>query len=66
MLTLQGVEMSATHTLERNVTALGFKARVIPAIVIDPQTEKKAGNEQAVNQSGDDDIHLLGKECRRR
>jgi hypothetical protein len=57
--------MATAHALKRNMTALGLESRVIAAIVINPQPEKQAGDEQTVSQSGDYDIHLLGKECRR-
>jgi hypothetical protein len=65
VLTLHGIEMRATHAAERNMPTLGLEAGVVAAIIVNPEAEKKGGDEEAVNDRGGDEIHLRARKKRK-
>ena len=57
MLALNGVEMAAFDTVERDMAALGLEAGVIATVVIDPQAKKDPGDKETIYDRGSDEIH---------
>lgn len=56
------IEMLAANATKGRFLPGMLKQRVIPPVIIKPKTEEEPGNEQAVNYSGDDEIHP-GNQC---
>ncbi len=58
--TAHDIQVITTNAAKRGSSTLAFKASVVPMVIVQPESEKESGHQQAVNNGGDLQAHGMG------